>query len=59
MGLASLEPYLAYGLWPLAIVVAAYVLPRLVVGILALFKVPPENLPDVLKAFAELFTWRK
>ncbi|NES31742.1 hypothetical protein GCE86_02845 [Micromonospora terminaliae] len=55
MGLSILEPVLAAGPWALIVIALVYALPRLIVALVALFKIPPDRLPAVLKALGELF----
>jgi hypothetical protein len=39
--------------------VVVYAVPRLIVALVALFKVPPDKLPAVLRALADLFDIRR
>jgi hypothetical protein len=55
MGLSILEPILTAGPWALVIMAVVYAVPRLIVAVVALFKIPADKLPDVLKALADLF----
>ncbi|QGN49540.1 hypothetical protein ACN26Y_26770 [Micromonospora sp. WMMD558] len=55
MGLSIIEPVLAAGPWALVLLAIVYAVPRLIVAVVALFKIPPERLPAVLKALGELF----
>lgn len=55
MGLSIIEPILTAGPWALIVLAVVYAVPRLIVAVVALFKIPPERLPAVLKALGELF----
>ncbi|MFY1658479.1 hypothetical protein [Micromonospora sp. WMMD1274] len=55
----ALEPFLTAGPWALVTVALVYAVPRLVVALVALFRVPPDKLPAVLRALAELFRLRR
>ncbi|MFD6265525.1 twin-arginine translocase TatA/TatE family subunit [Micromonospora chalcea] len=55
MGLSLIEPILTAGPWALIALALIYAVPRLIVAVVALFKIPPERLPAVLKALGELF----
>lgn len=54
-----LEPFLTAGPWALIAVALIYAVPRLIVALVALFRVPPDRLPAVLRAMAELFRFRR
>ena len=45
--------------WTIIVLALAYALPRLIVAFLAVWKVPADRLPDVLRALAELFRIRR
>ncbi|MCW3813709.1 hypothetical protein ONA91_04450 [Micromonospora sp. DR5-3] len=53
------EPFLTAGPWALVAVGLIYAVPRLIVALVALFRVPPDKLPAVLRALAELFRFRR
>ncbi|GII22171.1 hypothetical protein Pme01_17680 [Planosporangium mesophilum] len=55
----ALEPFVAAGPWALIVVALIYAVPRLIVALVALFRVPPDKLPAVLRALAELFQMRR
>jgi hypothetical protein len=56
---AELEPILTVGHWAFITLALAYALPRLVIALVVLLKVPADKLPGVLRALAELFrAWR-
>jgi hypothetical protein len=55
----ALEPYLSAGPWMLIVVGLIYAIPRLIVALVALLRVPPDKLPAVLHALAELFRIRR
>jgi len=56
---SALESYLSAGPWVLVIVALTFVVPRLVVALVALFRVDADKLPAVLRALAELFRIRR
>ncbi|GAA4693979.1 hypothetical protein Prum_036080 [Phytohabitans rumicis] len=55
--LSQVNPWIAVAalISPLLLRVAGHALPRLIVAVVAIFKIPADKLPDVLKALAELF----
>ena len=52
MALDALTPA---GLSALAVLALIYAVPRIVVALVAMYKVPPDKLAAVLRALAELF----
>ncbi|MEH0928710.1 hypothetical protein [Micromonospora sp. CPCC 205558] len=54
----ALELFTNAGPWVLVAVLVAYAAPRLIVALVAMFKVPPDKLPAVLRALADLFRIR-
>ncbi len=55
----ALELILTISPWALVGVALVYSVPRLIIALVALFKVPPNKLPAVLRALAELFRIRR
>ncbi|WP_406072350.1 hypothetical protein [Micromonospora sp. NBC_01638] len=55
MGLANLELVLAAGPWALIVLAVVYTVPRLIVAVMAIYKIPPDRLPAVLKELGDLF----
>jgi hypothetical protein len=54
----TLELLAHAGPWTLIAVLVAYAVPRLIVALVAMYKVSPEKLPAVLRALADLFRIR-
>lgn len=53
------ESLVAAGPWALVLVTLIYTMSRVLVALVALFRVPPDKLPAVLQALAELFRIRR
>ncbi|WP_426510630.1 hypothetical protein ACPPVO_08210 [Dactylosporangium sp. McL0621] len=55
----ELERFLPAGSWAFVVVALIYAVPRLIVALVALFKVPPDKLAATIRALAELFRFRR
>jgi hypothetical protein len=54
-----LEAILTAGPWALIILALAYAVPRLVVALVVVWKVPADELAEVLRALGDLFRIRR
>jgi hypothetical protein len=57
--MSYLEPVLEHGPWAVAVAVGIPVLGKIIVTALALWGSEPKDRPNILKAVAELFRWRR
>lgn len=59
MGLTNLEPFVGAGPWVMAAVIAVPVTGKIIITALAIRGSDPKDRPNIIKAVAELFRWRR
>ena len=57
--MSYLQPVVEHGPWAVAIVVGVPVAGKIIITALALRGSEPRDRPNILKAVAELFRWRR
>jgi hypothetical protein len=59
VGFADLAPVVEHGPWALALAIGVPVAGKIIITAVALRGSEPEDRPNIIKAVAELFRWRR
>jgi hypothetical protein len=59
VGLTDLAPVVEHGPWAIALVIGMPIVGKIIITAVALRGSEPKDRPNIIKAVAELFRWRR